>query len=96
LGGWAYADLVEIAEHITRVGVDAVRSSALELFPAVTAREKTHAECAGTRATKRSHTLSPTTTASATSIPSRLKIVLVVTEWQSAMTDPRAGRAPQS
>jgi hypothetical protein len=43
----SHADLVEMAEEIARVVVDPVRSSALEFLPAVTAREETHAKCAG-------------------------------------------------
>jgi hypothetical protein len=43
----SHADLVEMTQEIGPVVVDAVRSSALELFPAVAAREETHAERAG-------------------------------------------------
>jgi hypothetical protein len=43
----SHVDLVEMTQQIGRVVVDAVRSSALELFPAVAAREEIHAECAG-------------------------------------------------
>jgi hypothetical protein len=61
-----------MTQQIGRVVVDAVRSSALELFPAVAAREKTHAECAGAARRQKAHTLSPTTTAWAESTPRRL------------------------
>src|ERR1700724_3407145 len=43
----AHADLVEMTKEIPRVLVDAIRSRAVELFPAVAAREKADAERAG-------------------------------------------------
>jgi hypothetical protein len=43
----SHADLVEMTQQIGRIVVDAVRSSALDLFPAVAAREETYAEFAG-------------------------------------------------
>src|ERR1700724_2462018 len=47
----AHADLVEMTKEIPRVLVDAIRSRAVELFPAVAAREKADAEraCAARR-----------------------------------------------
>jgi hypothetical protein len=92
----SHADLVEMMQEIGRVVVDAVRSSALELFPAVAAREETHAECAGAaRSQKVPHAVPDNNRVghiNTESIEDRARRDGVAVSYD----DPRAGRAPQS
>src|SRR4051794_8806582 len=82
-----------MTQEIGRVVVDPVRSSALELFPAVAAREETHAECAGAACGQK--------VPAATSTPSRLLPAikrsgsgLACWTWSRVITGTCAGSTP--